>query len=77
MGRMADPAADFAVSIAVPAGWAVGNEDQVEQAALGGLRQASVVVDIMSCSGVGSRVPPGRDVMTCRHDEGAKAYFPG
>ena len=72
MRAVADALEDRRVAIAVPAGRAVGDEDQVELAALGGLRQLAIVVDVVAGIGLRIRMPPGGDVVAGRHDEGAE-----
>jgi hypothetical protein len=47
----------------VPDARAVGDEDLVEQAALGRLGQLDVVVDVDAGVGLRARMAPGRDVM--------------
>jgi hypothetical protein len=71
-----DAGANFRIAVAVPTGGAVGDEDKVEQAALGLLRYVAVVVNVMAGSGLGQRVTPGRDVMPGRHDEGPEPDLP-
>ena len=75
MRRMTDPAAHVGVTVAVPAGRAVGYEHHVEQPALGRLRQPAIVVDVVTRIGLGERMPPRRDVVSGRHDEGAQMQF--
>jgi hypothetical protein len=72
MFRLADPAANVRIAVAVPSGRAVGDEHEIEQAALGGLGQASIVIDTVTCAGVRIRVPPSRNIMAGRHDEGTE-----
>ncbi len=51
---------------------AVGDEHQVELAALRRSREAFIVLEIMPRIGVGIGMQPGRDVMAGRLKEGAK-----
>jgi hypothetical protein len=57
----------------VPDAGAVGHEHLVEQAALGGLCECDVVVNVHAGIGLGLGVAPGGDVVAGGHDESAEA----
>jgi hypothetical protein len=53
----------------------VGDEQLVEQAALGGPRDPHVVVDVGPGIDLRAGVPPGGDMVAGGHDEGAEAQL--
>ena len=53
----------------------VGQEDHVELAALGGARDLEIVLEIDAGVGLRARMPPRRDVMPGRIEEGAEPHL--